>query len=795
MATAVRSQTPLQDPYALSQRSGSLRAPRSPRPYLRASSRPNSIYTTTSPASTHDALAANVASPSRFHEDFEASSQRPASLLDDPSTIAAPRSASQLSSHSRSATPTRSATTGTLKKKNSLSKKASIRRSGSRRSMRAGSVRSLVGDRESRSDLNSAFYIPIPTEGSPTEVLANRFQAWRKVLKDLIIFFKELQKSYETRAKLFLSASNVLNNSAVPPTFLKSGGLSEATEILRDFHRQGYLEADKAAEIENEVVNQLIGLRNDLQKKTKEIRGLSGDFRNSVDKEVETTRKTVRHLHEALGLVDTDPSATSGKGDPFIVRLSVDRQIERQIEEENYLHRAFLNLENSGRELESIVVSEIQKAYNAYAGILHREADEAYNTAEKLRVGPVAMPHDHEWNSFIATSDELVDPRVPLRDVESITYPGKDHPATAEVRSGLLERKSKYLKSYTPGWYVLSPTHLHEFKSADRIAWQTPVMSLYLPEQKLGSHSQPDSTSHKFMLKGRQTGAMHRGHSWVFRAESHDTMMAWYDDIESLISKTGEARNAFVRKHIRTVSAASYRTSSDGIMDDDEADRTPYSPPSVVLAHGARPTSQPREPGGRFPSDVQIDRHLHQPPLSPSSGESSADQDLAAAGAGGVPADGEPGQAEDHAHPGDANNPQAKHISYDENPSAQLQPSHQTIYHTHHLQDKGSRNAAGTAAVANHESMSSAPTTANMTDSTHPTAATSASMASTEPGVGGVDADADVFSTRTAPAGPSASALPNGVGAMAPNAKHSKGSVSALELRIPGHYPPTHVPA
>jgi hypothetical protein len=49
-------------------------------------------------------------------------------------------------------------------------------------------------------------------------------------------------------------------------------------------------------------------------------------------------------------------------------------------------------------------------------------------------------------------------------------------------------------------------------------------MSLYLPEQKLGSHSSEGSSSNKFMLKGRQTGSMHRGHSWVFRAESYDTM-------------------------------------------------------------------------------------------------------------------------------------------------------------------------------------------------------------------------------------------------------------------------------
>lgn len=114
--------------------------------------------------------------------------------------------------------------------------------------------------------------------------------------------------------------------------------------------------------------------------------------------------------------------------------------------------QAYLNLEKSGRDLESIVVSEIQKAYNAYASILSREADEVSDTVEKLRVGPLSMPHDHEWNAFVANTDELVDPRIPERNVENITYPGKDHLAAAEVRAGMLERKSKYLKSYTPGW-------------------------------------------------------------------------------------------------------------------------------------------------------------------------------------------------------------------------------------------------------------------------------------------------------------------------------------------------------
>ncbi|KAI9932781.1 hypothetical protein ASPWEDRAFT_166435 [Aspergillus wentii DTO 134E9] len=855
MAMAARPPTPLQDGYGPIPHPGGSILMGSRDSYVRSGSRPNSFVASNSGYNVaHGALIDPMPNPhnGRFHEDFDAASQRGSVVLDGPSGSTMQRSVSQMSTQSRSAAPSRS---GTLKKKSSLSKRGSMRRSGSRRSLRAGSVRSLsLGDKEKygvegADDPNSAFHIPIPTDGSPTDVLANRFQAWRRTLKDLILFFKEVQKSYETRSKLFLSASNVINNTVAPPTFLKSGGISDATEVLRDFHRQGYMEANKAAEVENEVVNQLMGLRNDLQKKTKEIKNLAGDFRNSVDKEMEGTRKSVRNLHEALGLIDTDPSATSGKGDPFIVRLGVDKQIEKQIEEENYLHRAFLNLEHSGRELESIVVSEIQKAYNAYASILKREAEQAYDTVEKLRAGPITMPQDHEWNSFIANTDELVDPRVPLRNVENITYPGRDHPAAAEVRSGMLERKSKYLKSYTPGWYVLSPTHLHEFKSADRVAWQTPMMSLYLPEQKLGSHSQPDSTSHKFMLKGRQTGTMHRGHSWVFRAESHDTMTSWYEDIESLISKTGEARNAFVRRHVRTVSGTSYQTgsaSSDGVMDEDEADRTPYSAGSTIMNH-ERPTSEPRQPGGRFPSDVQIDRHLDDAPLSPSSGDSSGEKDLlGAVGSGSLP-DGVPfkdGNHSDHdidagqsrAIDGAQNGQVERYDSYyggwmgssaqQQQQAQQYNPSNDgkrisqsergAASHPNILlagvKYNGSRDSSVVASRNRRGSASTAPTTTNGTDHTNHTVPTSIDEAQDAPAAvlagsyrqqpsdalkeeqhfAGFDGPPVMASSSmTTPR----SLASNDEGLRRPTPGQPKGSVSTLELKIPGHYPPTNVAA
>ena len=85
---------------------------------------------------------------------------------------------------------------------------------------------------------------------------------------------------------------------------------------------------------------QLTGLRSDLQQKIKEIKSLSGDFKNSVDKETEGTRRAVREFQESLEV--SEKELISGKGDPFIAKLAVERQLERQIEEENYLHRVSL---------------------------------------------------------------------------------------------------------------------------------------------------------------------------------------------------------------------------------------------------------------------------------------------------------------------------------------------------------------------------------------------------------------------------------------------------------------------
>lgn len=163
--------------------------------------------------------------------------------------------------------------------------------------------------------------------------------AWRKLLKDLVVYFREIQVTYDVRAKATQRMSNVINATNGPPELLRQGGINDAIGMLRNFNRIALAEANRAKEIEEDVIGQLNLLRNDLNQKIREIKGLSGDFKNSVERERDNSRRMVESLNGALRAAENDPVGASGKGDPFILRLGVDRQVEKQIDEENYLHR------------------------------------------------------------------------------------------------------------------------------------------------------------------------------------------------------------------------------------------------------------------------------------------------------------------------------------------------------------------------------------------------------------------------------------------------------------------------
>lgn len=118
----------------------------------------------------------------RFNEEWDAS-QRGSSIIDGPAI----QRTNSTNSQGDTLIPSRG---GTLKKKASLRRGNSLKRSNSRRSSRAGSVRSLALEPDG-DEIHSAFWSPVPTTANPTEVLATRFSGMHDFTVDCPNCFPE----------------------------------------------------------------------------------------------------------------------------------------------------------------------------------------------------------------------------------------------------------------------------------------------------------------------------------------------------------------------------------------------------------------------------------------------------------------------------------------------------------------------------------------------------------------------------------------------------------------------------
>jgi hypothetical protein len=289
--------------------------------------------------------------------------------------------------------------------------------------------------------------------------------------------------------------------------FITSGGVQDIGLALKERAKsQMIATSDMSRKILLHIVPPLEKLRSDLQLKIKEIKGLSGDFKNSVGKEQDQTRRGLQALSESLTSASERPGDIAAKNDPHLVKMSFERQLRHHLQEENFLHQAHRNIESSGRALEGLVVKILRDAFAQYQELLNTEAASLSNFAAKIGEVGAQLPVDKEWDAFIADAKDMVDPRRPIRTMKDIDYPGANQ--VTLIRSGRLERKSKYLKSYSSAFYILTAVgYFHEFKNSNM---QDLQVSLFLPHCMLGGHSSMGDRSHKFVLKGSQSGGMHR---------------------------------------------------------------------------------------------------------------------------------------------------------------------------------------------------------------------------------------------------------------------------------------------
>ncbi|KAH9838758.1 uncharacterized protein C8Q71DRAFT_545553 [Rhodofomes roseus] len=398
-----------------------------------------------------------------------------------------------------------------------------------------------------------------PHDLRPSDILIERFTAWKIIVKQLIAYFEGIADIQNNVAREMTKLAGVIQ---VPfrsgNQFLGEGGLQDIYYGIRDRTRAIADEyANLGRTVDGSIVQHLQKLRAEIKAHIKNIQNDTGKLATAVAKERELSAKLVGDLGTNISVLKNTPLSVTSKSDPYVANQAVARQLVKQVHTENALQKSLLLTQASSAVFEASLIQALQSAWSTYAEWRTRmdaNIRETWNAMERDMSG---LPPDREWIAFAAREDHLVDPETPLRDPQHIIYPSKEDPSVIPVHTGLLERKKRYTRAYREAYYVLTPAgFLHEYASSDPALADRPAWSLFLPLCTLGPPSAPSAKSHKFHIEERKDGSgsvktgsfrglsrsltgrgNSSGRAWAFRGRSHDDMMEWWNDIRMLCAR------------------------------------------------------------------------------------------------------------------------------------------------------------------------------------------------------------------------------------------------------------------
>lgn len=307
-----------------------------------------------------------------------------------------------------------------------------------------------------------------------------------------------------------------------------------------------HLETEKS--LKKSVFPLLADLHSEIKSEVKNLSKSASKDSKSVDKSRTATQAHIDLLRDCTNAFDTGEFKFDPAGDPYIVQRQLLHRLHKQISEENNNRDDLLAAQGTFQKFEMHVIQTIQRVIASFVQILTAQAEHT-----KMLYGDIAhvsqrMPLDLEWNGFVRRNNSiLIDPSVPPRTMESISFPNRDHPATRAIIEGTLERKTGHLvKHNKTGYYVITPSKfLHELEDDDFSRKElTPELSLYLPDCTVGVVSGLHFTvKGKDASKGKIGSALTSAHELEFKARSEEEARKWWEVIRQMATADDSVPN------------------------------------------------------------------------------------------------------------------------------------------------------------------------------------------------------------------------------------------------------------
>lgn len=406
--------------------------------------------------------------------------------------------------------------------------------------------------------------LTLPQVLNPTILLSQRTNTWGKLLKVLINYFRETAGVLDETAKLqdraaraidipFLEAANAKAPPPVPmpgnfrrdypsnfkdsedKMFLDYGNesIADLPITLLNFHRETARSSLGGAQlIRAELIPALETLRKDLLRYSAEFANMAPRFKNAdvVPREQQTTAALLQSYGASI---DSCLNGETPRVDPFVLKVQLEEQLHRQAAAENSLLDAYRHAESLAQDVETSTTTVLQDVLKEFANIVGGLGDIYVQSAASIVDGFGSKHPLFELNSFFARENKyFFNAEVPERLATAASYRHQLSNLARPVRQGELERRTKYLKSFTRSEYTLTPQSLIEFRN------NQPVLTIDLAGatfDKDHKHASGD----RFVLQARQadTGKMQ---TWVFRS---DNAAEWAEDVQRILAhKTPKER-------------------------------------------------------------------------------------------------------------------------------------------------------------------------------------------------------------------------------------------------------------
>lgn len=141
---------------------------------------------------------------------------------------------------------------------------------------------------------------------------------------------------------------------------------------------------------------------------------------------------------------------------------------------------------------------------------------------------------DTEWNDFVQRNrNHLVSENAAYKTERDIHYRNQRHDLVKPIKVGLLERKSRMMRSWSEGLYILTPVgFLHGFRSAEAFEAdpERPECSIFLPHTSVNYYAQEGC----FEIQGRNIKSHLLGgreKNFEFRARDINDLHDWFNKI------------------------------------------------------------------------------------------------------------------------------------------------------------------------------------------------------------------------------------------------------------------------